>query len=77
MTLALSTLVLVTGVFLGERRCGKAIVMWAACQFAGGAIGLVLAVLLVSVLLAGAGVPVSVLVMVLLLIAGLAVGVPR
>ncbi|MDR3080827.1 MAG: MFS transporter, partial [Streptomyces sp.] len=42
-TLAPSTLALITNMVRDERRRGKAIAMWATCQFAGGALGPVLA----------------------------------
>ncbi|HEX2317162.1 MAG TPA: MFS transporter, partial [Thermomonospora sp.] len=42
-TLAPATLALLTTLFEDERRRGKAIAVWAACQFTGGALGPVLA----------------------------------
>ncbi|MBG0820986.1 MFS transporter [Planomonospora sp. ID91781] len=42
-TLAPSTLALLTGMFHEERERGRAIAIWAACQFTGGALGPVLA----------------------------------
>jgi DHA2 family multidrug resistance protein-like MFS transporter len=42
-TLAPCTLALITGMFPDQRRRGKAIAVWASCQFAGGALGPVLA----------------------------------
>ncbi|MEU9831712.1 MFS transporter [Streptosporangium sp. NPDC048047] len=42
-TLAPSTLALITDMFRDERRRGKAIAIWATCQFTGGALGPVLA----------------------------------
>jgi DHA2 family multidrug resistance protein-like MFS transporter len=41
-TLAPSTLALITNMFQDERQRGKGIAIWAACQFAGGALGPVL-----------------------------------
>ncbi|SDL41532.1 MFS transporter, DHA2 family, multidrug resistance protein [Nonomuraea maritima] len=46
-TLAPSTLALITNMFDGRQR-GQAIAIWAACQFAGGALGPVLAGLLLQ-----------------------------
>src|SRR3954462_11498262 len=42
-TLAPSTLALITNMFHDERERGRAIATWATCQFAGGALGPVLA----------------------------------
>ncbi|WP_030177008.1 MFS transporter [Spirillospora albida] len=42
-TLAPSTLALLTNMFRDEHQRGKAIALWATCQFAGGALGPVLA----------------------------------
>jgi DHA2 family multidrug resistance protein-like MFS transporter len=42
-TLAPSTLALITNMFRDDRERGKAIAIWATCQFTGGAIGPVLA----------------------------------
>ncbi|MFI0454433.1 MFS transporter [Actinomadura sp. 6N118] len=47
-TLAPSTLALLTNMFRDERQRGKAIAIWATCQFAGGALGPVLAGLLLQ-----------------------------
>ncbi|WP_051836103.1 MFS transporter [Streptomyces sp. NRRL WC-3742] len=41
--LAPSTLALITNLFRDERERGRAIALWAACQFAGGALGPVMA----------------------------------
>jgi MFS transporter, DHA2 family, multidrug resistance protein len=69
-TLAPSTLALITNMFRDEHRRGKAIAMWATCQFAGGAIGPVLAGFLLQYFWWGSVFLVSVPAMVLLLIAG-------
>ncbi|MEU6416091.1 MFS transporter [Streptomyces spiralis] len=69
-TLAPSTLALITNMFRDERRRGKAIAMWATCQFAGGAIGPVLAGFLLQYFWWGSVFLVSVPAMALLLIAG-------
>ncbi|MFJ9774925.1 MFS transporter [Kitasatospora sp. NPDC101157] len=42
-TLAPSTLALITNMFRDERERGRAVAVWATCQFAGGALGPVLA----------------------------------
>nr|BFE78089.1 hypothetical protein GCM10020093_006900 [Planobispora longispora] len=47
-TLAPSTLALLTNMFRDERQRGKAIAIWATCQFTGGALGPVLAGLLLQ-----------------------------
>ncbi|WP_202818154.1 MFS transporter [Actinopolymorpha cephalotaxi] len=47
-TLAPSTLALITTMFGDDRRRGQAIAVWAACQFTGGALGPVLAGLLLQ-----------------------------
>ncbi|TQF02975.1 MFS transporter [Kitasatospora acidiphila] len=47
-TLAPSTLALITTMFRDERQRGQAIAIWATCQFAGGALGPVLAGLLLQ-----------------------------
>jgi MFS transporter, DHA2 family, multidrug resistance protein len=47
-TLAPSTLALLTTMFRDERQRGKAIAIWATCQFTGGALGPVLAGLLLQ-----------------------------
>jgi DHA2 family multidrug resistance protein-like MFS transporter len=69
-TLAPSTLALITNMFPDERRRGKAIAIWATCQFAGGAIGPVLGGLLLRYFWWGSVFLVSVPAMALLLIAG-------
>jgi len=69
-TLAPSTLALITNMFRDERERGKAIAAWATCQFAGGALGPVLAGLLLQYFWWGSVFLVSVPAMVLLLIAG-------
>ncbi|MFF4816747.1 MFS transporter [Kitasatospora sp. NPDC001309] len=45
-TLAPSTLALITNMFRDDRERGRAVAVWATCQFAGGALGPVLAGLL-------------------------------
>ncbi|WP_431676558.1 MFS transporter [Kitasatospora sp. KL5] len=47
-TLAPSTLALITSMFRDERQRGQAVAVWAACQFTGGALGPVLAGLLLE-----------------------------
>ncbi|OIJ87044.1 MFS transporter [Streptomyces monashensis] len=47
-TLAPSTLALITNMFRDERQRGQAIAIWASCQFTGGALGPVLAGLLLQ-----------------------------
>jgi DHA2 family multidrug resistance protein-like MFS transporter len=47
-TLAPSTLALLTNMFRNERQRGRAIAIWATCQFTGGALGPVLAGLLLQ-----------------------------
>jgi DHA2 family multidrug resistance protein-like MFS transporter len=69
-TLAPSTLALITNMFPDERGRGKAIAVWATCQFAGGALGPVLAGFLLQYFWWGSVFLVSVPAMVLLLIAG-------
>ena len=69
-TLAPSTLALITTMFSDERRRGKAIAIWATCQFAGGALGPVLAGLLLQYFWWGSVFLISVPAMALLLIAG-------
>jgi DHA2 family multidrug resistance protein-like MFS transporter len=69
-TLAPSTLALITSMFRDERRRGKAIAIWATCQFAGGALGPVLAGVLLQYFWWGSVFLVSVPAMALLLIAG-------
>ncbi|MGW3952272.1 MFS transporter [Streptomyces sp. NPDC004752] len=69
-TLAPSTLALITNMFRDEHRRGKAIAIWATCQFAGGAIGPVLAGFLLQYFWWGSVFLVSVPAMVLLMVAG-------
>jgi MFS transporter, DHA2 family, multidrug resistance protein len=69
-TLAPSTLALITNMFRDERRRGKAIAIWATCQFVGGALGPVLAGFLLQYFRWGSVFLVSVPAMALLLIAG-------
>lgn len=69
-TLAPSTLALITSMFRDERRRGRAIALWASCQFAGGALGPVLAGFLLQYFWWGSVFLVSVPAMALLLIAG-------
>ncbi|OIJ99704.1 MFS transporter [Streptomyces colonosanans] len=69
-TLAPSTLALITNMFRDERQRGKAIAMWATCQFVGGAIGPVLGGFLLQYFWWGSVFLVSVPAMALLLIAG-------
>jgi DHA2 family multidrug resistance protein-like MFS transporter len=69
-TLAPSTLALLTNMFREERQRGKAIAIWATCQFAGGALGPVLAGLLLQHFWWGSVFLVAVPAMVLLLLAG-------
>jgi MFS transporter, DHA2 family, multidrug resistance protein len=69
-TLAPSTLALITNMFRDEHRRGKAIAIWATCQFAGGALGPVLAGVLLQYFWWGSVLLVSVPAMALLLIAG-------
>jgi DHA2 family multidrug resistance protein-like MFS transporter len=69
-TLAPSTLALITNMFRDERRRGKAIAIWATCQFAGGALGPVLAGVLLQYFWWGSVFLASVPAMALLLIAG-------
>ncbi|TDD87195.1 MFS transporter [Actinomadura darangshiensis] len=65
-----STLALITSIFRDERQRGKAIAIWATCQFAGGAFGPVLAGILLQHFWWGSVFLVAVPVMVLLLVAG-------
>ncbi|NDU76639.1 MFS transporter [Actinomadura sp. DSM 109109] len=65
-----STLALITNIFRDERERGKAIAIWATCQFAGGAFGPVLAGFLLQRLWWGSVFLVAVPVMALLLAAG-------
>ncbi|SNS41154.1 MFS transporter [Actinomadura mexicana] len=69
-TLMPSTLALITNIFRDERERGKAIAIWATCQFAGGAFGPVLAGLLLQRFWWGSVFLVAVPVMALLLAAG-------
>ncbi|MFI1093276.1 MFS transporter [Streptomyces sp. NPDC020917] len=69
-TLAPSTLALITGLFSDDRRRGRAIAIWATCQFVGGALGPVLAGVLLQYFWWGSVFLVSVPAMVLLLVAG-------
>ncbi len=72
-TLAPSTLALITNMFSDERRRGKAIAMWATCQFTGGALGPVLAGFLLQHFWWGSVFLINVPAMVALVIAGRAV----
>ncbi|MCR3742171.1 MFS transporter, DHA2 family, multidrug resistance protein [Actinomadura glauciflava] len=69
-TLMPSTLALIINIFRDERERGKAIAIWATCQFAGGAFGPVLAGLLLQRFWWGSVFLVAVPVMALLLAAG-------
>nr|WP_264294875.1 MFS transporter [Microbispora sitophila] len=69
-TLAPSTLALITNMFRDERQRGKAIAIWATCQFTGGALGPVLAGFLLQHFWWGSVFLVSVPAMALLLLAG-------
>ncbi|MFJ5720565.1 MFS transporter [Streptomyces sp. NPDC093149] len=69
-TLAPSTLALITNMFHDERQRGKAIAIWATCQFAGGALGPVLAGFLLQYFWWGSVFLFAVPAMVLLLLAG-------
>ncbi|GAA3588041.1 MFS transporter [Nonomuraea rosea] len=69
-TLAPSTLALITNMFQDGRQRGQAIAIWAACQFAGGALGPVLAGLLLQHFWWGSVFLVAVPAMALLLLAG-------
>ncbi|WP_405394504.1 MFS transporter [Microbispora hainanensis] len=69
-TLAPSTLALITSMFRDERQRGKAIAIWAACQFTGGALGPVLAGFLLQHFWWGSVFLVAVPAMALLLLAG-------
>ncbi|WP_106398428.1 MFS transporter [Actinocorallia populi] len=69
-TLAPATLALITGMFRDERRRGKAIAIWAACQFTGGALGPVLAGFLLQHFWWGSIFLAAVPAMVLLVLAG-------
>ncbi|GAB2836962.1 MFS transporter [Actinocorallia aurea] len=69
-TLAPSTLALITDMFRDERERGRAIAIWATCQFAGGALGPVLAGFLLQYFWWGSVFLVAVPAMALLLVAG-------
>ncbi|MEU6019488.1 MFS transporter [Streptomyces sp. NPDC047515] len=69
-TLAPSTLALITNMFQDERQRGKAIAIWATCQFTGGALGPVLAGFLLQYFWWGSVFLFAVPAMVLLLLAG-------
>jgi DHA2 family multidrug resistance protein-like MFS transporter len=69
-TLAPSTLALITNMFQDGRQRGQAIAIWAACQFAGGALGPVLAGFLLQHFWWGSVFLVAVPAMALLLLAG-------
>ncbi|MET8159399.1 MFS transporter [Sphaerisporangium sp. NPDC005289] len=69
-TLAPSTLALLTTMFPDARRRGKAIAVWATCQFTGGALGPVLAGLLLQHFWWGSVFLAAVPAMVLLVLAG-------
>ncbi|MEO3926779.1 MFS transporter [Micromonosporaceae bacterium B7E4] len=68
--LAPSTLALITNMFRDERQRGRAIAVWATCQFTGGALGPVLAGLLLQHFWWGSVFLAAVPAMVLLLLAG-------
>ncbi|MCP2340701.1 MFS transporter [Actinomadura rupiterrae] len=69
-TLTPSTLALITNMFRDERERGKAISIWATCQFTGGALGPVLAGLLLQHFWWGSVFLIAVPPMVILLAAG-------
>ncbi|MFD9890482.1 MFS transporter [Amycolatopsis sp. NPDC059027] len=69
-TLTPSTLALISSMFRDERQRGKAIAVWATSQFAGGALGPVLAGFLLQYFWWGSVFLIAVPVMVLLLIVG-------
>ncbi|MFB7529275.1 MFS transporter [Streptomyces sp. NPDC056178] len=69
-TLAPSTLALITNMFRDEGQRGKAIAIWATCQFTGGALGPVLAGFLLQYFWWGSVFLFAVPAMVLLLLAG-------
>ncbi|GLY86832.1 MFS transporter [Actinoallomurus iriomotensis] len=69
-TLAPSTLALLTNMFRDEQQRGKAIAIWATCQFTGGAIGPVLAGFLLQQFWWGSVFLAAVPAMVLLVLAG-------
>ncbi|GGP91298.1 MFS transporter [Streptosporangium pseudovulgare] len=69
-TLAPCTLALITDMFRDERRRGKAIAIWATCQFTGGALGPVLAGFLLQHFWWGSVFLIAVPAMAVLLLAG-------
>ncbi|MEU8974040.1 MFS transporter [Streptomyces monashensis] len=69
-TLAPSTLALITNMFRDERQRGQAIAIWASCQFTGGALGPVLAGLLLQYFWWGSVFLAAVPAMAVLLLAG-------
>ncbi|MET9064514.1 MFS transporter [Streptosporangium sandarakinum] len=69
-TLAPCTLALITNMFRDERRRGKAIAIWATCQFTGGALGPVLAGFLLQHFWWGSVFLIAVPAMAVLLLAG-------
>jgi MFS transporter, DHA2 family, multidrug resistance protein len=69
-TLMPSTLALISNMFRDDRQRGKAIAVWATCQFAGGALGPVLAGFLLQHFWWGSVFLIAVPVMALLLLAG-------
>lgn len=69
-TLAPSTLALLTNMFRDDRQRGRAIAIWATCQFTGGALGPVLAGLLLQYFWWGSVFLAAVPAMVLLVLAG-------
>ncbi|MGW0070414.1 MFS transporter [Streptosporangium sandarakinum] len=69
-TLAPSTLALITNMFRDERQRGKAIAIWATCQFTGGALGPVLAGFLLQHFWWGSVFLIAVPAMAVLLLAG-------
>ncbi|WP_371478839.1 MFS transporter [Kitasatospora sp. NBC_00315] len=69
-TLAPSTLALITTMFREERERGRAIAIWATCQFTGGALGPVLAGILLRYFWWGSVFLIAVPTMALLLLAG-------
>jgi DHA2 family multidrug resistance protein-like MFS transporter len=69
-TLTPSTLALITNMFRDERQRGQAIAIWATCQFTGGALGPVLAGILLQHFWWGSVFLVAVPAMALLLLAG-------
>lgn len=69
-TLAPSTLALITNMFRDERQRGKAVAIWATCQFTGGALGPVLAGFLLQYFWWGSVFLLAVPAMAVLLLAG-------